>query len=511
MITKIKIENFILTDKLTVEFNEGLNVLSGETGAGKSIIVGALDYIFGKQVRADLFYKKSEPVFLEALFNLNNSQNKITQIEDILGTGIILDSSNIRITKEITIKGKPQSFLNDIRINQKQIIQIRKLMIDFHSQRDQLQLFDNQYQLEILDSWLGLGSDKSDYKRTYYELRNLFEKRNILIAEDKKQSDKIRLYEYQIEELEQLDLTKDEEERVNEELNLLTHSEELLLLCSEMQQSFIEQDNSIIDIISSYHQRFERIGSDNKSIESIISSLSNISQLVNDLQSDARALQDSIYLDESRLSNLEERQNEIIRIKNKHKMDLPSILDFLEEMKMVVNDQETRETEIEQLKERIEDKIKIIQQRTKQLSSKRKIGATRLSTEIMKNFNDLSIPNGIFSVDVESIGNILIDNGIKGGLSETGNDKVEFLFSANKGITPQSLNNVVSGGELSRLLLIVKKILASEFDNPTLILDEIDTGIGGKTANNMGKYISKLAEKHQVICITHLPQIASFA
>jgi DNA repair protein RecN (Recombination protein N) len=520
MIKQLRIINFILTEDLTLYFGDNLNILTGETGAGKSVIIGALDYLLGRQVRTELAYDRDRPVLIEAIFDLNfkqisndqqnNTTNRIQILNEILGADLLKDTDHLIISKEISTKGKPISSVNGKRINQSQLLQIRNVLIDFHSQREQLKLFDEQYQLQVIDAWANLGEVREEYFNIYNEIKILKEKKRSLELKEKQLEEKFLLYEYQIEELEGMNMTIDEEAALNSELDLLANSEELLAVCSQIQHSISEQDNSLMDIISNFKQRIQRTGAENNTIRNIITILNEMINSCRDLISETRILESNIDLDETKMKHLEERLNSILRVKSKYKMSIADVLSYLEEMKKTIADKSSRKDEIEKLTKILEEKIDRLLLLADHLSAKRKEAAKPFAESIINDLTTLAIPDGIFYVDISSIGKIFIKQEILGGLNEYGNDKIDFQFSANKGNEAQSLKEVVSGGELSRLLLIIKKILAGRFACPTLILDEIDTGIGGKTANNIGQYIADISNNHQVICITHLPQIASF-
>ena len=324
MLTQLRIKNLILSDEININFDKGFNALTGETGAGKSIIVGALDYIFGKPLKIDLKYEKDKPVILEADFNLNN-QNEDNTKNTLEEMDLNHDINHIiTISREISLKNRSISYVNGKRINQKQLGILRSFLVDFHSQKDQFQIYDNQYQLQVLDTWAILNTVRQECADRLIELKKLMDKKNRLEEEERISAEKHLLYEYQIAELENLDLDVEEEQNINFELDILTHAEELFQLCNEMQQSFVEQDNSIIDIVSLYKQRLQRF--ENNTINNISSYLNNLVEQINNIQRESRILSDSISFDETRMSLLEERMKEILRIKRKYKMARSSIL-----------------------------------------------------------------------------------------------------------------------------------------------------------------------------------------
>ncbi len=509
MLTKLTINNFILSDNITIEFGHKLNILTGETGAGKSVIVGALDYILGRQISVNLAYDAVKPVYLTAFFNLE--PDKAGFIGNLIEYSSFDKLQRLVIRKEISVKGRSTTYINDKRINNRIITEIRPLLIDFHSQREQMKLFDEDYQLKVLDAWAGLTKLRNQYKYYFEELKSAIEKKKYLEKEEKRNAEKILLYEYQIEEIEKMELSNIEEKKLNQELELLANSEEILTLCSEIQHNFVEQDSSIIDLINSYQKRIEKLeNTGNERIKIIITIFNEITHSLSDLTSEFSQLEDGIDLDQEKMNRIEERLNSILQIKTKYKMEIPQLHDHLNMMKSVVEQWSSGKKDIEQLAQKISELADKTVNLAERLSSGRNEATPPFTASISDDLKSLSIPNAVFSVDITSIGKIFINDGFLRGLTETGNDKIDFLFSANKGSDPELLKEVVSGGELSRLLLAIKKVLAGKIASPTLILDEIDTGIGGRTAISTGEYIKKIASYHQVLCITHLPQIASF-
>jgi DNA repair protein RecN (Recombination protein N) len=240
-------------------------------------------------------------------------------------------------------------------------------------------------------------------------------------------------------------------------------------------------------------------------------SVTNTLQILNDVRTDLNNVRDTIDLDWNRMQELENRLNEILRIKNKYRMEIPELLDYLEEMKLYVNNYSCYKEKIESLKDEISILSGELKSRAEQLSLDRKNICKQLRQEIVNDISRLAIPEGDFGVVFNDLGSRRIEDDILDGYDETGKDRVEFLFSANKGVPLQPLKNAISGGELSRLLLVIKKQLAGRLDTFSLVFDEIDSGIGGKTANHLGEFMAQAGRYHQVLCITHLSQIAAHA
>ncbi len=510
MIKSLRIRNFILVKDLEIEFGEGLNVLTGETGAGKSVIAGAFALLLGQRARSGFFFDEQKPIYLETVFYLARQDSEL--IKNLQTEGFLDEQENeLIITREILPDNTSKSYINGKRVTISVIKGYRDALIDFHSQRDQINLFSPVYQLNIVDIYGELMDKRSQYQKLYEELNSKIERLTNLKAREHQEAERQRLFAYQIEELEELDLKINEEEELKRELDLLTHSEDILNDCMELEQQFYENENSLFDQINTYSQRFQRFIEDSENIRNVVLSLNNVLQILTDVRTEARTISEAIDFDINKLQVLEDRMNEILRIKNKYKMEVPELLDYLSEMRQALDKHASCEKEIEKLQDEITHLSQKLQGKAADLSLDRKKVSRKLSHDIKENIKRLAIPDGDFQVDFASLNRTDTEEDLLQGLGLYGEDRVDFLFSANKGRQLQSLKNAVSGGELSRLLLVIKKILAGRLDTLSLIFDEIDSGIGGKTANQLGEFISEVGRFHQVLCITHLPQIAAYA
>ena len=504
MIESLKIQNFILADNIEINFGKGLQILSGETGAGKSVIIGALNYLLGEKALPNLTHAETDRAYLEAVFLLDLTREElITKLNEFI---LIEDSPELIVSREIFKDGSSRSFLNGRRTSISIIREVKELIIDFHSQRDQVKLFNPHHQLEILDIYGNLRDSRRQFSCNYYELRD--QKRKLLSLKEGERlaAEKNRLYTYQIEELEELHLKAGEEVELLSELDILTKAEEIIMTCSEMQQLFFEKEGSFYDQINTYAQRFSRFSSINKDVSVIGNLLENVIEQVKELSLEAGRLSSLVDTDRGKLETIERRLEEIIRVKTKYKMEVAELIDYLNHMKTVVSEMTSKNEEIERLASIIEEKGEQLSKMALKLSLDRKQASEFLKKDVSGNIVKLSMPDSGFAIEFD-FGGSKEHNSLD--ISETGIDKVDFLFSANKGVPLRPLKNAVSGGELSRLQLVMKSVLAGRMDTLSLVFDEIDSGIGGRTANSLAKFLKEVSRYHQVICITHLPQIAS--
>ncbi|MCF7793454.1 MAG: DNA repair protein RecN [Candidatus Cloacimonetes bacterium] len=509
MIRSLRIENFIIVKKTELEFGKGLQVLSGETGAGKSIIVGAIDLILGGSLKPGMLFDESKPAMLEIAFDLDDFNREFLNL--LKKYEIDTSEGEVFISKEIGTNFRSKGFINGRRVSQNIISEFRNVLLDFHSQRDQQKLFDQEYQLQVLDNFGNLEDDRRNFEEKFRNLENKIKELKKLEKQEAELTDRIKLYEYQVQEIKSLQLKEDEEETLQSELNLLSNAETILNLASDMEQVFYENENSVHDVISSYLSKFQAFKDDNNLIGEAISnlheSLANLDDAVRNIQD----VQNLIDLDNSRLQEVQSRLDAVNSLMSKYKKSIPEILQFQQYMENEIASFSSGKDRIFQLKKEIEsDKIAILKE-AEELSRKRKKTAKRFEEELIENIKKLAIPDASIEIKFQDLTAKLEDNEILTGLNYNGKDEVDYYFSANKGIKRQPLRIAASGGELSRFLLTIKKVLSNKLDSRTIIFDEIDSGIGGKTSELLAEFIHNIGKFHQVLCISHLPQIAAYA
>ncbi len=509
MIRNLRIENFIIVKKTELEFGKGLQVLSGETGAGKSIIVGAIDLILGGSLKPGMLFNESKPAILEIAFDVDDSnQDFLTLLKKY---EIDTSEGEVFITKEIGTNFRSKGFINGRRVSQNIISEFRNVLLDFHSQRDQQKLFDQEYQLRILDNFANLENKRNKFEEEFRNLENKIKELFTLEKQEDEFIDRIKLYEYQVQEIESLKLKEDEEETLQSELSLLSNAETILNLTSDMEQVFYENENSVHDVISSYLSQFQTFKNDNELIDEAVSNLHESLANLDDAVQKIRDVQNLIDLDNSRLEDVQSRLDAVNSLMSKYKKSIPQILEFKKQMENEISSFSSGKDRIIQLKNEIESDKKAILKEAEELSSKRKIAAKKLEKELIGNIKKLAIPDASIEIKFKDLTANLEVNEILKGLNYCGKDEVDYYFSANKGIKRQPFRIAASGGELSRFLLTIKKVLSNKLDSRTIIFDEIDSGIGGKTSELLAEFIHNIGKFHQVLCISHLPQIAAFA
>jgi DNA repair protein RecN (Recombination protein N) len=504
MILRIKFKNFVLIKDLELDFHSGMNVITGETGAGKSVLVGGLNLVLGGMVRGNYFYEKDKNIYLEVDFDIDN--NNVQLLDLINKYSIEPENNELFFVKEINTSGKTVSFINGRRVTNSIIKEFRDILLDFHSQNEQLNLNEPDYQLQVLDAYGELDNLREEVSVCYFDWKKEKQKLKDLVKKDKDLSEKTKLYEYQVAELEGMDLHVSEVAELDHEYNVLINAERIVSLSSEIVQEFYEEENSLIDRFNNVLNRLAEFKEDLPQIKSASELFYDAKALIEDGIGSLRAVEDVVSLDQERLQIVEERIKSIEEMKSKYHLNsVELLLDYYNEINEFLLNRSALTEDIREQKEIIATiEIKLLKLADK-LSKQRNMYAENLKSEIEENIEHLSLPKAKVKfafTDLNSDDKLRV-------ITETGYDQIELLFSANLGVELQPLKESASGGELSRMLLALKKILSDKLKPRSIIFDEIDVGIGGNTALYIADYIAKIGDKHQVLCITHLPQVAA--
>lgn len=504
MIVELNIENFAIVEKLHINFNKGLNVLTGETGAGKSIIVEAISLILGGRANKDLIRTGYDKAILEGLFFLEDSK----KIEKILKKyGIENDNNNyMLITRELHSTGRSVSRINGRTVTVNMLDNITKHLIDIHGQHEHQSLLNTESHIDIIDSFGDKSFNKLKGKvaSDYMKVLNLRKKLKELSLEEMERDREIDILKYQIEEIDSAKLSQDEEKDILNEYNKLNNAKDIVsslgqsinILQSKEYDSF-----STIDSLNEVISLIEKIKENDIQLDKSYEELLNINYELQDITRNLNTYMDNLALDNKRLEFLEDRINTINKLKKKYGNTINEIFIYRDKMYSKLQLFLNMEEEIQEIKDdikKIEDILKI---NCGVLTDKRKLISKKLENNIFRELQELNMKDIVFKVDFKEYDYFTV----------SGVDKVEFLISTNPGEKLKPLSKIVSGGEMSRIMLAFKSILAEYDYIPCLIFDEIDTGISGRTAQVVGEKINKISKNHQVICISHLPQIAALA
>ena len=496
MLTSLQIENYAIIRSLKIPFHEGLTAITGETGAGKSILMGALSLILGNRADTDILFDKSRKCIVEATFDIRglNLQPHFDQLD--------LDyQEETLIRREINEHGKSRAFINDTPVNLSTLKTISSLLVDIHSQHQTLMLQNAGFRLQLLDQFAQNQQLVSDYQQALHLWQT---KKNDLDALKQKCEEAALKYDYNlftINELEKAAIQPDEQSTIEQKITELTHAESIKTHLYNAANLLSEQEgNNILSMLKSVQhecQALENLGDDYASFLQRAESLYAETQ---DLAYEISKKSDQIEINPAMLEQLNERLDLIFSLQNKyHAHDNEELVTLLESLRQEVesySDDREQLTETERQTAQLETEVRNL---AKNVSESRKRAIPALVNAMEERLRKLGMSESKFSVILQETND----------LHENGTDIATFLFSANAGVELSDMSKIASGGEMSRIMLCLKSIITDSMYLPTIIFDEIDTGISGETASKVGQMMQQLAGKHQVIAITHLPQIAA--
>ena len=513
MLRTLEIKDYALIENIVVEFQKGLNIITGETGAGKSILIGALGLLLGERASSEVVRKGAKKSIVEGIFEIG--ENK--KVNEYLKELDIEDEEDLIVRREITLKGANRCFLNDTPVQLSVIKKIGNYLIDLHGQHDHQSLLKNETHIELLDEFCNITDDLEKYTTEKKELSNIITEINRLKANEKTLKEKADLYSFQLKEIDAVSPVEDEDVQLEKELNLLENSEKLYSLSSQIYDSIYENETPLHDLLVQVEDTLTELTRIDDTTKEKLEEINSALESVKDVGDFMRDYKDKIEMDPQRIDEVRERVGAIYLLKKKYGGSLKNVLDFRTNIEKELNIAENFSEKIDELNReanKIREKIKSI---THKLSEKRKKKAKSVEKEIVNTLNYLGITDSSFKInfDIETSNNsselyIELSNK-KVLLNPRVIDVIEFYISTNLGEDEKPLAKIASGGEISRVMLAIKSVMAKTEKLPLLIFDEIDTGVSGRIAQKVGKVLKELSESHQIISITHLPQIAAFA
>jgi DNA repair protein RecN (Recombination protein N) len=486
-----------LIDHLEIEFQHGFNLITGETGSGKSILVDAVGLLVGGRAQQEMIRQGCSQARVEGSFLLS-PHNPVHQLLE--QAGISLEDSALLVRREITRSGSNRIFIGGQLSTLQFLEALGKFLVDIHGQHTQQTLLHPQSHLGFLDLY---GNNRELLDKFQSEYRKLKELQNLLISmkwDEKERMRQIDLLEFQISEISALNLTPGLDSELEIERALHSTAERRSQLSGQAHQLLYEDENSVISSLNQVEKLLEKLSELDPSFEPVLLKIREAQYGIEDIAYQVRDYSDSVDFDPLMLERLEERLAEIDKLKRKYGSTVDEILEYLANIKSELDELDKSEQRLETLKQDLEKQSQTCEKLADQLSEKRRSDCQNLSAAVERELADLSMSNTRLRVRLE----------VTSELTEKGRETAEFLFSANPGEDPRPLARIVSGGELSRIMLALKSTLKSENYPSALIFDEVDSGIGGITASVLGNKLSKLARTHQVFCVTHLPQIAGF-
>ncbi len=515
MLRFLNISNLAVIDTLQVEFRPGLNVLSGETGSGKSIIIDALGLLLGERASPDLIRTGSERAFVEGVFETDKNR---PLLELISQSGFDADEGDLIIRRELGINGRGRIFVNNCSANLSFLKAVQPHLLDLHGQGDQQSLLSSDVHLNLLDTFANSTQTRRRTSQAYDALLKVIKE-----LEDSKKSESERLreldmVEFQVNEIEQAKLVANEDVDLEAERRLLANAEKLAVLCAETYGLIYEDEKSVLTRLGTAQRRLSELVELDSSFATSLEQLISAKHILDDTASFIRDYAEGIQASPERLKFVEDRLVELDRLKRKFGK---SIEDVLETKINLIGQRDSllrSEERAEQLEQLLRQTIEEYQHCAGELSELRLSASRKFERTLSREFADVALNTARFSVRFsETPNNQLADrldavSKLRAGvLRRDGKEQIEFYFSANLGEDLKPISSVASGGELSRLMLVLKTIIAPSQFPRTLIFDEIDAGIGGKVADAVGQRLKRLAETNQVLCVTHQSQIARYA
>ncbi len=504
MLEQLSIENYALIENLSVDFSKGLNILTGETGAGKSIIVGALSLLLGERADVSSIRKGAETCVVNGIFDLSKNESVRKRLEE---QNINIDDNSLLLRREINIKGKNRCLVNGQMITLGMLKNIGTYLVDLHGQHEHQAILQPQEQMDILDDFGKLMELRNKVKMTYEKFEKLQGEYHKLLHNEKERASRIDLNQFQKEEIENAHLSIDEDEKLDKRITLLTNAEKIYGLLEQIYQKFYEEEGAVFEKLNAIKKDMEKLSLFDSDFERMRETIEANFYSLEDVHTKIKDYKEKVEFDPQKLEELQERKEQIKKLKHKYGNSIEEIFKYydkiISELTNLANMEENR-TSLEKEIEKIRNELR---EYALKLSEERKKVAINLEKEVETELKDLGLVNTKFKINLKKEK----DEEGKEKIGEFGCEIIQFFISPNIGEDLKPLAQIASGGEMSRIMLGIKTVLARSDKIPTLIFDEIDTGVGGDMSRIVGNKLHNLSNSHQLICITHWPQIAGFA
>ena len=510
MLTLLKIKNIALIDELQLEFGKGLNLLTGETGSGKSIIVDSLGALTGERVSSDLIKEGAEGARIEGLFTIFSNADLYQTFYE---SGIDLEDAkqvDVIVRRELSATGRNRIFVNNQLVTQSFLKVIGEFLADIHGQGEQTTLFNPANHLEILDKYAKLETERADVAAKYREMADVRTELENLNEDEAQKLQLLDILQFQVDEISKVKPAKDEEESLEEEKRRLNNVEKLSTLSDESYALLYENEEAIVSNLEKVVKRITELAEYESSFADYAESLKTAQAVLEDLAFSVRDFSNSLEFSPERLEEIEIRLAGIARLKRKYGGTVESVLEHLKVSKERLENIETAEFKEKELRKKLAKLREEYVEVAKDLHDKRAKAAKNFEKEVEKNLKAVALEKAKFLVKFETPEDLRSNEASK-YFTVKGFDRGEFYFSANVGESPKPLAKVASGGEASRLILILKTVAGINYPEKAVVFDEVDQGIGGRVAEAVGLKLKELAKTQQVLCVTHQPQVASLA
>jgi DNA repair protein RecN (Recombination protein N) len=495
MLTRLSVHNYALIKELDLNLSDGLTIITGETGAGKSILLGALSLILGARTDSAVLLDKSEKCIVEGIFSA-----KGLEIKDFFAANDLDYEDVVIMRREINPAGKSRAFINDTPVTVNLMKELGEKLIDIHSQHQTLMLNDNSFQLAIIDSFAGTSLLTTEYRSLYNNFRRLQKEYNEMVEMADRNKADLDYYRFQLNQLEEAKLVKGEQTELEKEQELLMHAEEITQSLSNISGLLSGGERTVLTFASEAKSFLLKIKSYIPGGEELFDRLTSAYIELDDIASEVERMSQKIEIDPERLQKINNRLSQIYSLIQKHRLkDLDELLIKKDEIEKAVNSISTNEEMMEKVTLRLKNEEKSLIEISVKISEKRRAVLHQVESRVTDLLRNLGMPNAKFRISI---------SGSK-DFTPSGTDIVDFSFSANKQVEPENLVRIASGGELSRVMLSLKSLLSKNNRLSTVIFDEIDSGVSGEVADKVGQILASMGKYMQVVNITHLPQVAS--
>ena len=512
MLKTLLVKDYALIEEVSVEFSAGLNIITGETGAGKTILIDALSLLLGERASVEVVRKGSDKSIVEGTFNIDGN----SKVKSLLERNEIEYFPELIIRREISLKGSNRCFVNDTPVQLSFIKELGDLLVDLHGQHEHQSLLRAETHIEYLDNCGDTEDLLRTYKWLYKSLNKLVGELKELTKKELSLKEKKDLYEFQIKEIDAVSPTIDEEDTLENQLAVLENSERLQQLTSELYESLYESEGSVYDSLMKMKNEIDELEKIDKTFTDVNKEYESAVAIISEIANTLRSYNGKIEVDPEKLAEIRERIGSIYLLKKKYGGSVKAVLEHREKIGDEFSVAENYSGKIAEL----EAKIKTVRENcgstAERLSTKRKETAKKVEKDVVELLKHVDIPDSRFEVrfshlPAENLDDYILIKGNPVKFNSSGYDDVQFFISTNLGEDVKPLTKIASGGEISRIMLTLKSILAKKDKLPLLIFDEIDTGVSGHIAQKVGQTLKLLAINHQIIAITHLPQISGLA
>lgn len=497
MIKKLSIRNYAIIEELKIDFPQGLTIITGETGAGKSILLGALGLIMGERADSKSLYDESQKCVIEGTFEVDKYR-----LQSFFEENDLDYAPECLIRRELSPAGKSRAFVNDTPVRLETLKQLTGTLIDLHEQFDTLDIHNVSFQLRMMDALAGNNDLLHEYQTHYKKFTADKRKRQQLIEQNERSSQETDFLQFQLNEFNEIELVANEQEQLEAELNQLTNAEEIKSNLSAAFHNLTDGEAPLTGQLQEVVRQIAEVKKFHPDVPALHQRLESILLEMEDIAGEFEKIAESTEFDPERIAVIQSRLDAIYRLQNKHRVKtIGELLEIQADIETKLAAFGDLSADIDAIEKSLAAQEKNLRSIARQLSERRVKSAPSFTKKVLDLLKQLAMPHTRFEVEFKELDH----------LSPTGTDEVGFLFAANPGSRLQHIKDVASGGELSRLTLVTKSLVASAIPLPTLIFDEIDTGISGDVSLKMGNILRQLSNHHQVINITHSPQIAAKA